>query len=46
LVKPTGMWISGFQSRPPASSSSTVVAGFSLRRPATTHPAAPAPTTM
>jgi len=45
LVKPTGMWISGFQSRPPASSS-TVVAGFSLRRLATTHPAAPAPTTM
>jgi hypothetical protein len=46
LVKPTGMWIRGDQSRPPASSSRTLVAGFALSRLATTQPAAPAPTTM
>lgn len=46
LVNPTGMWISGDQSRPPASSSSTVVDGSADRRFAIAHPAAPAPTMM
>src|SRR2546423_10943232 len=46
LVNPTGMWISGFQSRPPASSSRTSFAGSALSRFATTAPAAPDPTTM
>lgn len=31
---------------PPASSSNTLWSGFSVRRPATTEPAEPAPTTM
>lgn len=31
---------------PPASRTKTLKSGFSLRRPATIHPAAPAPTTM
>ena len=46
LVNPTGMWMSGFQSRPPASSSSTSLDGSALNRLATTAPAAPDPTTM
>src|SRR5213593_4633145 len=46
LVNPTGMWMSGFQSRPPASSSSTSLDGSALSRLATTAPAAPDPTTM
>src|SRR5437762_7992738 len=46
LVNPTGMWMSGFQSRPPASSSSTSLDGSALSLLATTAPAAPDPTTM
>ena len=38
--------MSGFQSFPPASRSRTVFSGLALKRFATTHPAAPAPTTM
>src|SRR6266487_515540 len=45
FVKPTGRWISGDQSGGPASSNRTWCAGFALSRFATTHPAAPAPTT-
>jgi hypothetical protein len=37
------MWISGFQSRPPASSKMTRVPGSVLSRFAKTHPAEPAP---
>ena len=43
---PTGMWINGLQSRPPASSSNTELAASRLSRLATTQPADPAPTTM
>src|SRR5215472_12923649 len=38
FMKPTGIWISGFQSRPPASIKITRVAGSSVRRLAKTHP--------
>jgi len=44
VVLAAGMWISGFQSRGPASSKSTRVRGFSLSRLASTQPAEPAPT--
>ena len=40
-----GWWMRGSVSGPPASSTSTVTAASSLRRLATTLPAAPAPTT-
>ena len=43
---PAGMWIHGLRSCPPASSSSTRVFGFALRRLASTQPAEPAPTMM
>src|SRR5450759_1572476 len=38
------MWISGWESGPPASSSATLTAGSSLSRAASTQPADPAPT--
>jgi len=44
FMNPAGMWISGFQSRPPASINTTRVAGSSLSRLASTQPADPAPT--
>ena len=44
--KPTGTWMSGLESRPPASSSSTLLPASALRRLASTQPAEPAPTTM
>ena len=44
--KPTGTWMSGLQSRPPASSSSTELPASALRRLARTQPADPAPTMM
>ena len=44
FAKPTGMWIHGFRSRPPASSSATRARGFSDSRAASTQPAEPAPT--
>src|SRR2546423_14272475 len=40
------MWIHGFRSGPPASSSSTRYLPLSLSRPATAQPAEPAPVTM
>jgi hypothetical protein len=40
---PAGIWISGASSGGPASSSMTRVAGSSLSRAASTHPALPAP---
>jgi len=40
------MWISGFQSRPPASISYTFVPGSSVNRFASTQPAEPAPMMM
>ena len=43
---PTGMWINGLQSRPPASSRRTELPESRLKRFATTQPAEPAPTTM
>ena len=43
--KPTGTWMSGLQSRPPASNSSTVWRPLAVRRLASTQPAEPAPTT-
>ena len=46
LAKPAGMWISGCQSLPPASSSVTEMAGSSLSRLASTQPAGPPPTMM
>ena len=46
LKKPAGMWISGFQSRPPASISNTFVPGSSVSRLASTQPAEPAPMMM
>ncbi len=39
-----GMWISGRESGPPASSRSTRVSGSSVSRWARMHPALPAPT--
>ncbi len=41
---PSGMRISGLESRLPASSRQTDTAGSSDSRAATTHPAEPAPT--
>src|ERR1043165_7820615 len=46
FIKPAGMWISGFQSRPPASIRSTRVLGSSVSRLARTQPAEPAPIMM
>jgi hypothetical protein len=46
LKNPAGIWISGFQSRPPASTSKTLVPGSSVNRLASTQPAEPAPTMM
>ncbi|MCY1308082.1 hypothetical protein D9M70_580650 [compost metagenome] len=46
LAKPAGMWNSGFQSPPPASSSRTRTDGSSERRLARTQPAGPAPVMM
>ncbi len=43
-MKPTGTWISGFQSRPPASIRMTRTDGSSVSRLARTQPAEPAPT--
>src|SRR5205085_4681250 len=46
LATPSGMWIQGLRSQPPASSTSTEKRSRSLRRLATMEPALPAPTTM
>src|SRR5437868_116030 len=46
FIKPAGIWISGFQSRPPASIRSTRVLGSSVSRLASTQPAEPAPMMM
>ena len=46
LPKPLGIVISGLESLPPASSSSTLVPGSAERRSASTYPAEPAPTMM
>ena len=40
------MWIIGFRSRLPASSSKTLTAGSSVNRFASTQPAVPPPTMM
>ena len=40
---PAGIWISGFQSSPPASTSVTRTFGSALKRLAKTHPADPPP---
>ena len=45
-VKPAGMWISGFESFGPASSSSTRLRASSASLPATAAPPEPAPMTM
>jgi hypothetical protein len=42
--QPSGMWIQGLRSQPPASSSSTLTEGSSVSRSASTQPADPAPT--
>ena len=44
LAMPRGIWINGLRSRGPASISNTDIAGFSVSRDASTHPADPAPT--
>ena len=44
FINPAGMWISGFQSRPPASISTTRVAGVLGQPVGSTQPADPAPT--
>ncbi len=44
LVNPAGMWIQGFLSGGPASSTQTVTPSSSVSRFASTEPAAPAPT--
>ena len=44
LMKPAGMWIQGFRSGGPASSTQTVTPGSSVSRAARMDPAAPAPT--
>jgi hypothetical protein len=46
LPIPPGIWIMGFQSRLPASSSKTFTSGSSDKRLASTQPAEPAPTMM
>jgi hypothetical protein len=46
LPQPSGMWIMGSRSQPPASSSSTEHPGSALSRLASTQPADPAPTMM
>ena len=43
-MEPAGIWMKGFQSRPPASRTQTVTAGSSLSRFARMLPADPAPT--
>jgi hypothetical protein len=45
-VIPSGMWMLSSVSAWPASISSTLVSGSSLRRAASTQPADPAPTMM
>jgi hypothetical protein len=42
---PKGIWIHGLRSRPPASIRHKVIAGFSVSRVASTHPAEPPPAT-